>query len=35
MNAILNATTGPIVLILRRLGLLTEDLDYNLVRASM
>src|ERR1700756_698845 len=35
MNAILNAATGPIVLIMRRSGLLTEDLDYGLVRASM
>jgi hypothetical protein len=35
MNAILNAATGPIVLIMRRSGLLTEDLDYRLMRASM
>jgi uncharacterized membrane protein YkgB len=35
MNAILNTAISPFVLILRRSGLLTEDLDYHLVRASM
>ncbi|MEH2545503.1 putative membrane protein YkgB [Bradyrhizobium sp. AZCC 2262] len=35
MNAILNMAISPFVLILRRSGLLTEDLDYHLVRASM
>jgi Protein of unknown function, DUF417 len=35
MNAILNTIISPFVLIMRRSGLLTEDLDYHLVRASM
>jgi len=35
MNAILNMAISPFVLIMRGLGLLTEDLDYHLVRASM
>ncbi len=35
MNAILNTAISPFVLILRRSGLLAEDLDYHLVRASM
>jgi uncharacterized membrane protein YkgB len=35
MNAILNAAISPIVLIMRRSGLLTEDFDCHLVRASM
>src|SRR4029077_10278119 len=35
MNAILNTAISPFVLIMRRSGLLTEDLDYHLVRASM
>jgi uncharacterized membrane protein YkgB len=35
MNAILNMAISPFVLILRRSNLLTEDLDYHLVRASM
>ena len=35
MNALLNTIIAPIALIMRRFGLLTEDLDYHLVRASM
>ena len=35
MNAILNTAVSPFVLILRRSGVLTEDIDYHLVRASM
>jgi uncharacterized membrane protein YkgB len=35
MNAILNTAISPFVLILQRSGLLAEDLDYHLVRASM
>jgi uncharacterized membrane protein YkgB len=35
MNAIFNSAISPFVLIMRRSGLLTEDLDYHLVRASM
>ena len=35
MSAILNTAVSPFVLILRRSGALTEDLDYHLVRASM
>jgi uncharacterized membrane protein YkgB len=35
MNAILNTEISALVLILRRSGLHTEDLDYHLVRASM
>jgi hypothetical protein len=35
MNTILNTAISPFVLIMRRSGLLTEDLDYHLVRASM
>ena len=34
-KAILNTAISPFVLVLRRSGLLTEDLDYHLVRASM
>src|SRR5207302_1405256 len=34
-RAILNMAVSPFVLILRGSGLLTEDLDYHLVRASM
>jgi uncharacterized membrane protein YkgB len=35
MNMILNTAVSPFVLILRRCGVLTEDIDYHLVRASM
>jgi uncharacterized membrane protein YkgB len=35
MNASLNTAIGPLVLILRRSGALTKDLDYHLVRASV
>ena len=35
MNAIFNTAISPFVLILRRSGVLTEDIDYHLVRASM
>ena len=35
MNTILNTAVSPFVLILRRSGVLTEDIDYHLVRASM
>jgi uncharacterized membrane protein YkgB len=35
MNALINATLNPIVGIARRSGLLTEDLDYHVIRASM
>jgi uncharacterized membrane protein YkgB len=35
MNALINATLNPFVGILRRSGLLTQDLDYHAVRASM
>jgi uncharacterized membrane protein YkgB len=35
MNTLINATLNPLVGILRRFGLLTQDLDYHAVRASM
>ena len=35
MNAIINTAINPFVLILRRSSLLTRDLDYHVVRASM
>jgi uncharacterized membrane protein YkgB len=35
MNTLINATLNPFVGILRRSGLLTQDLDYHAVRASM
>jgi uncharacterized membrane protein YkgB len=35
MNTLLNATMEPLVATMRRSGLLTEDLDYHAVRASM
>jgi Protein of unknown function, DUF417 len=35
MNTLANATLNPFVGILRRSGLLTQDLDYHLIRASM
>ena len=35
MNTLINATLNPIVGIARRSGLLTEDLDYHVIRASM
>ena len=35
MTTLINATLNPFVDILRRARLLTEDLDYHLVRASM
>ena len=35
MNTLINATLNPIVGIARRSGLLTKDLDYHVVRASM
>ncbi|WP_084801170.1 DUF417 family protein [Bradyrhizobium sp. Tv2a-2] len=35
MNAILNAGINLLIVVLRRSGLLMEDLDYHLVRASM
>ena len=35
MNTVLNVTVNPLVGILRRFGLLAEDLDYQLIRASM
>src|SRR5580698_5494021 len=35
MNALINATLNPIVGIARRSGLLTKDLDYHIIRASM
>jgi uncharacterized membrane protein YkgB len=35
MNTLVNATFNPLVGILRRSGLLAEDLDYHIVRASM
>jgi uncharacterized membrane protein YkgB len=35
MNTLINTTSTPIVGVLRRSGLLTEDLDYHIVRASM
>lgn len=35
MNAIINTALNPLIATLRRSGLLAEDLDYHLVRASM
>ncbi len=35
MNTLINATLNPFVGILRRSGLLTQDIDYHAVRASM
>jgi uncharacterized membrane protein YkgB len=35
MNALIDTTLTPLVGILRKSGLLAEDLDYHLVRASM
>jgi len=35
MNTGINAVLNPLVNILRRSGLLTEDLDYHIVRAAM
>ena len=35
MNTVINATLNPLVDILRRFGLLAEDLDYHIIRASM
>jgi uncharacterized membrane protein YkgB len=35
MNALINAAVNPLVGIVRRSGLITEDLDYHLIRASM
>ena len=35
MNALIDATVNPIVGILRKSGLLTDDLDYHIIRASM
>jgi len=35
MNTVINATPKPFVVVRRRSGLLTEDLDYHLIRASM
>ena len=35
MNALINAAVNPFVGILRRSGLITDDLDYHLIRASM
>jgi uncharacterized membrane protein YkgB len=35
MNTLANATLNPFVGILRRSGLLVEDLDYHVIRASM
>ena len=35
MSMLINATLNPFVGILRRSGLLTEDLDYHVIRASM
>jgi uncharacterized membrane protein YkgB len=35
MNALLSTTLNPIVTVLRRSGLLTEDLDYHFIRGSM
>ena len=35
MNTLINATLNPFVGILRRSSLLTQDLDYHAVRASM
>src|SRR5258705_4340512 len=35
MNALINTALNPLVAALRRSGLLSEDLDYHVVRASM
>ena len=35
MNALINAAVNPFVGILRRSGLITDDLDYHFIRASM
>jgi uncharacterized membrane protein YkgB len=35
MNTLINVTLDPFVSILQRLGLLAQDLDYHIVRASM
>jgi uncharacterized membrane protein YkgB len=35
MNTLFNMALDRFVSILRRLGLLTEDLDYHIIRASM
>jgi hypothetical protein len=35
MNTVINATLNPLVGILRRFGLLAQDLDYHVIRASM
>jgi uncharacterized membrane protein YkgB len=35
MNKLIDTAINPLVALLRRSGLLTEDLDYHLVRASM
>ena len=35
MTTLINTTVNPLVGILRRVGLLSEDLDYHVVRASM
>ena len=35
MNTVINATLNPLVGILRRFGLLVQDLDYHVIRASM
>src|SRR5258705_1978547 len=35
MNALINTALNPLVTALRRSGLLSEDLDYHVVRASM
>jgi uncharacterized membrane protein YkgB len=35
MNTLVNATSNPFVGILRRSGVLAEDLDYHVIRASM
>lgn len=35
MNTVIDVAVDPIVGVLRRSGLLTKDLDYHVVRASM
>jgi len=35
MNALINTAVNPLVGALRRSGLLADDLDYHIVRASM
>ena len=35
MNSLINTAFNPLVATLRRSGLLAEDLDYHIVRASM